>query len=55
MRHHHKALYMAWQKGRDARLAGKPIDTNPYRVAHASSFRRAWREGWEQADIDGCK
>ncbi len=52
------AFVSAFEKGANARLAGKPASTNPYpdyrtdrgSVTFARAYWRHWKHGWEAAD-----
>lgn len=37
---------VAYNRGSDARLAGRPIHANPYGSATQQGLRAAWRSGW---------
>jgi ribosome modulation factor len=52
MRRNGKSYFMAWQKGRDACIAGKSLEMNCYDKTKAKSFWNAWRCGWEQATLE---
>lgn len=42
----------AFNLGSDARLAGQPIDANPY--SRAESYWKRWREGWQDVNLHWC-
>lgn len=52
------AFVSAFEKGANARLAGKPASTNPYpdyrtdrgSVTFSRAFARYWQDGWTAAD-----
>jgi ribosome modulation factor len=52
------AMRGAYKKGRNARLAGEPIEACPYkdkrkgdgRLSWSRAFISAWRDGWQDAE-----